>query len=218
MNREASPEQAAVGVDKGPGQGGEDRKYGVEEPELDEDLFRRLVLANQHDILARLVPREAAHHERNARMLREGWPFELVPEIATAEEYCADPLTREEVLFVIDILELYQVLQDAEDKGLKAEGPPGFAFPGFCGNYEIKLLSFYQDTRERERRLFESLRLANPRDLNSHWPMADFYSRMLAVWDELGRPRDLDEAQFQAIAAAWVPPERRGVETVLQSR
>jgi uncharacterized protein YfbU (UPF0304 family) len=189
------------------------REAGEPAPELGEALFRRLVLAGQQDILALLDPRQASHHRRNARLLREGWPVELVPEIGTALEYLADPLTGEQVLFVIDILDLYRVLQDAEDKGWKpAEGPPSFAFPGFCGNHEGKLLSFFRDTRERELALFSSLRLANPRDLNSHWPMADFYRRMLAKWDEYGRPHDLDEAQFQAIAAAWVPPEKRGVD------
>jgi uncharacterized protein YfbU (UPF0304 family) len=179
---------------------------GEPAPELNEALFRRLVLARQEEILALLDRRRASHHRRNARLLREGWPVELVPEIDTALEYLADPLTGEQVLFVIDVLELYRILQDAEDKGWKpAGGPPNFAFPGFCGNHEGKLLSFFRDTRERERPLFESLRLANRRDLNSHWPMADFYRRMLAQWDEYGRPHELDEAQFQAIAAAWAP-------------
>jgi uncharacterized protein YfbU (UPF0304 family) len=106
----------------------------------------------------------------------------------------------------IDILELYQVLQDAEDKGFEAtRGMKSLVFPGFCGNHEGRLLDFYRDTRERERRLFESLRLMNPDDLDSHWPMADAYRRMIARWGEYGRPHDLSEEQFQAIAGEWGP-------------
>lgn len=172
--------------------------------ELDEALFQRVVLANQYEMLASLRPKEADLYLDIAERVRAWWPLEDMYPIDGMREMREDPLTREDQDFVKDVLEIYDALQRADGQGLVGEAErPAVRFMGFCGNYELKYLSYLNWLRGRD--MFLYVKLANPNDTNAHWPMVETYRRMLARWDELGRPRQLD-----AGAAAALLGERLG--------
>lgn len=165
---------------------------------LDTEIFQRLVLANQYEILACLDPDGEEGYRDLARQIQSGWPLERLQPAIWLEEACEDPLTAGDQDFVRDMLELFDALQRADERSGGTERG-AVAFPGFCGNYEGKYLAFFDWLRRQ--RHYTYVRLANPRETNSHMPMLPAYERMLARWEALGRPRELEAADAAAILA-----------------
>ena len=176
--------------------------------ELDEALFRRVVLANQYEMLASLRPDVADHYLDCARRVRDWWPLETIYPIDWMREMREDPLTAEDQEFVKSVLEMFDALQRAEGEGLIDEASKrAVRFLGFCGNYEIKYLAYLDWLRGQD--MFLYVKLANPGDTNSHFPMIEPYRRMLETWETLGRPRTLGATEAAALLRARIHPDKR---------
>lgn len=168
--------------------------------EIPDEVFKRLVLTNQYRILALVDDeRNADYWERAADVAEDGWPVESLPGFDRLAEAAEDPLTRDDQEFVLDIFQIYQLLQDAADKGMAAADGRGVDFPGFDGNYETKLMGYARHLVDHEQR-FVSVRTMGP-GFNSHWPTVETYTGMIAAWDRQGRPLRLSRSQFDEILA-----------------
>lgn len=179
---------------------------------LDTEMFQRLVLANQYEILARVEPDLGELYRDLADQVRKWWPLDALQPVQWMEEARHDPLTASDQAFVLDILELFDALQRADEDGKVGEDDRGaVGFPGFCGNYEGKYLAYLDWLRDHER--FQYVRLRDPRDANAHMPMLAVYERMLDKWRELGRGPTLSAAEAAAIIG-----ERRRMRMSLNSR
>jgi hypothetical protein len=179
---------------------------------LDTEMFQRLVLANQYEILANLEPDLADDYLDLAQQVRSWWPLESLPPVRGMSEIREDALTAQDQGLVLDVLELFDALQRADREGkVGEEDRNAVAFAGFCGNYEGKYLGFLEWLRDHER--FRYVRLRDPEDANAHMPMLALYRRMLDKWRELGRPRNLSAAEASAIFG-----ERRRLRFSLNAR
>lgn len=136
----------------------------------------------------------------------EGWPAEDLPDVEQLQSYLRDALTKEDQQFVLDALNVFELIQD----GLKAGFTPKFErvftkFPGFDGNNESKLMAYAKHVVEYENR-FEYVERENNR-FNSHFPMIEFYQRLISAWERLGRPHQITEELFDGLIAAQRHPE-----------
>jgi uncharacterized protein len=178
--------------------------------EIDDQLFKRLVLQNQYLILSYLDKEGSADWERASKIIAQHWPLDELPAIGNIQSYGGHPFTVEMRRELMDTLDLFEVLQGAEDRGLTQPdgGIVRTEFPGYSGNEESEFLSYYRDlTKQGER--WPHLRRSNTSDFNSHFPMREAYLRLVAKWKELGTPRTLSQEQFERILSEWVHPENR---------
>lgn len=176
--------------------------------EIPDHLFKRMVLANQYRILSHLDVDEGDYWRRAADRAVEGWPVEDLPDVEVMQSYLRDALTRQDQHFVLDALNVFELLQDGLRKGLKPKGEHALTtFPGFDGNNETKLMSYARHAVEQEGR-FESVERAS-QDFNSHLPMAELYQRMISAWERRGRPLYIDESLFDALLDAQPHPSNR---------
>ena len=139
----------------------------------------RSILMHQHRVLAKLEPENAEYHENAAEILQRGYYEMFGSECLGIEE---DAMPRQTMLYVADVLEMYQRLQDAFDELLedvKAEiGRDRVVFPGFNGNGEARLIGYARFLREKMER-FTSVEAT--KDMNTHHPTAGMYGRMLSA-------------------------------------
>lgn len=177
--------------------------------EIPDGLFKRMVLANQYRILSRLDPDSAGYWLKAVDMAVEGWPVESLPDVDVMRSYQDDALTREDQRFVLDALNVFELVQDGVKAGY-ANGEERImtAFPGFDGNNEGKLMSYARHVVETEGR-FEHVERA-ARDFNSHMPTVELFQRMISAWERHGRRPVLTRPLFDALVAAQVHPSRRG--------
>jgi uncharacterized protein len=175
---------------------------------LDTELFQRLVLANQYEMLARLDPDRAEEHVDAATRIRDWWPLQDLRDVDWMSGARQDPLLLEDQRFVHDVLTLYSVLQRAHSSGCTSSAGYGAPkFRGFCGNEEGKYLDYYRWLLKTER--YVLVERADPDDPNSHQAMIETYARMLDKWKSLGRPDELDQGQYDAIMFEWIHPSYR---------
>lgn len=176
--------------------------------DIPDALFKRMVLANQYRMLSLLDPEEEGRWRRAAEMTLEGWPIENLPDVEIIQSYLRDALTRQDQHFVLDALQVFELLQDGERAGYKPKVPHATTlFPGFDGNNEAKLLSYARHAVEEEQR-FESVKRASD-SFNSHMPTVELYQRMISAWERRGRPLHITEELFDALIQAQIHPSRR---------
>ena len=169
--------------------------------DIPDDIFKRLVLANQYKILALLDKGSAENWEAAAEIAQEFQPYTGFPGMDAMLDYRRDPLTVEEQNFVMDALEVFAALQDAEEAGCKPPAPYNDStFPGFDGNNETKLMAYARDLRDRLHK-WQYVKVASA-DLNSHYPTVDMYERVIGAWKQVGKPRRLSEEQYARVAGA----------------
>jgi uncharacterized protein YfbU (UPF0304 family) len=174
--------------------------------DIPDDIFKRLVLANQYKILALLDKASADDWEAAAEIASEFQPYTSLPGMDSMLDYRRDPLTVEEQDLVMNALEVFAILQDAEKAGCKPPAPyTESIFPGFDGNNETKLMGYARDLRNRQHK-WQYVQVAS-KDLNSHHPTVDMYERMIEAWQEQGRPHKLTEDQYAKILGARSYPE-----------
>lgn len=167
--------------------------------DIPDEIFKRMVLANQYRILALLDDESSADFwERAADVAEDGWPAHGLPGYDRLAEAALDPLTEADQTFVLDIFTVYQLLQDAAKEGMVASDGHGVDFPGFDRNQEGRLAAYALHLQREDR--FTCVRSISP-DYNSHWPMAQTYRFMVDTWHRLGRPIRLSRQQFDAIIA-----------------
>jgi uncharacterized protein YfbU (UPF0304 family) len=176
--------------------------------DIPDELFKRMVLVNQYQMLALLDVKDREFWEQAAEMTRSGWPVDSLPGVDLIKSYLKDALTTDDQRFVLDAFHVFELLQDAEKKGMKPTQEHAFTkFPGFDGNNEGQLLSYARHIRQNEHR-FEYVELAG-NDLNSHFPAAEMYQRMIVEWERQGRPLYLNQEQFDGLLLAQSHPSRR---------
>lgn len=141
---------------------------------------QRMILANQHEILAILKQDEA--HQCLAEQLRDGHEWLYSQELGAV----SPTLSEVDTEFVVTILEIYTNLQNSFRVLADATGILGgeLQFPGFDGATEAGLLRF-------SRALYKSKKyrcsLAS-RGGDSHAATRDRYGRMITRWEDLGTP------------------------------
>jgi uncharacterized protein YfbU (UPF0304 family) len=169
--------------------------------DIPDDVFKRLVLANQYRILALLDKGSARDWEAAADIAAEFRPYADLPGMDSMLEHRRDPLTAAEQDFVNDAMNVFAVLQDAEKAGCRPPEPyTASTFPGFDGNHETRLMAYGRDLRDRQHH-WQYVAAASD-DLNSHHPTVDMYERMIEAWKRLGKPNKLSEDQYAEIAGA----------------
>ena len=159
----------------------------------------RLVLRNQYQILEHIDPENKDWYHRAVEVLESGYEFEY----ETLAPWIRDPMSHDECLEVIEILEMhrdlhisYEALQDTtvvEERDIR--------FHGFDGNNEPRQLGYAHFLIEDEGKWAE---LAGSGDgLNSHLPVLDTYRRMQAVWkDCVARRRSSEDYSSDALLTA----------------
>lgn len=169
--------------------------------DIPDTLFKRLVLLNQYRMLALLDADDEGHWSSAAEKVLQGWPVDDLPDVGIIRSYLQDALTKDDQRFVLDALNVFELLQDGERKGYKPKKEHAFTvFPGFDGNHETKLMSYARHAVLTEHR-FESIARTDD-SFNSHWPTVEMYQRMISTWERLGRPLFIDQKLFDALIEA----------------
>jgi uncharacterized protein YfbU (UPF0304 family) len=167
------------------------------------DVDRRILL-NQYKILSALYPGDAAHYDRLAEILAEGY-YDEWSDIVLVD--LKKPLPREDTDFVLSILTLYDWMQRSyyslslyERRGIDDKI---LRFPGFDANAEARLATYARFLVQRmERFTFLNTALG----MTAEAPRCAIYARMLAA-APVPEERGLTAQELRAIfdAAAWRP-------------
>ena len=163
----------------------------------------RLILANQYEILAALKNDDS--YARISEELRDGhaWLYQQ-----HFDYFSSSNMREDDAEFVVTILGSYSDLRDSYEQLADKSGiePHQVEFPGFDGNNEGELLSFARALRKSER-FIDTL---PEHGKNSHMPTRDIYGRMIAKWEELGKPHfPLSKEQIAALLSARTHPSNR---------
>lgn len=174
---------------------------------IDDDLFKRLVLINQYTILSHVDREGREEWERAAAKVRRHWPVDELPGVPELLSARRDPFTEGDRDFVYGVLAMYEALQHAENESVVRADGQGALFDGFDGNGETKHMAYTRSLVHDEGK-WEHLRTSN-KDFNAHHPTLEIYGRMLKAWDSQGRPFILTADQYAALLAARIHPENR---------
>lgn len=144
----------------------------------------RLILYNQYEILKAINPEEAEDYEVNQDILINGFKVNYENLIEGFGEETSEEISN----FVIDVLQMYRVLNNSYDS-LNDEGKEqidlyNISFKGFDGNYETDYYTyakFYLNQLGR----FEELKESEHFEINSHRNMLSNYRRMVSLWKEV---------------------------------
>ncbi|MEK4700377.1 YfbU family protein [Solibacillus sp. FSL R7-0668] len=141
---------------------------------------QRLLLLNQYDILSKLDP-EDNYYSKCRDILANGYEV-LYSEISNR---LSEPMSSEQGGFVIDVLQMYRVLNTSYEQLEDKENITDFdvAFKGFDGNEEGKYYSFAQFFLDDYNR-FGELKENESFSYNSHSNRVEKYSRMVMLWKD----------------------------------
>lgn len=158
-----------------------------------------MILINQFMILAKLYPDEAVEYENKAKALQMGFArhYEwLLP--------MSDEITEEDSSEVLAILEMFDAVQGSlkSNGKLSGEERKALKFRGFDANSESDQYSYANFLIKDEGRYKWLATDCEDKFLNSHMPVLEMYRRMLAKWNELGKPRSMDLETLKSIADA----------------
>jgi uncharacterized protein YfbU (UPF0304 family) len=168
----------------------------------------RWILANQYKILEQVDPDNAEHYQTMQEILEKGYETEY--RWKTQHIYDDDDVvTEEKGHYVINVLAMYDALQQSYQRLADKEGidQNAFAFPGFDGNNEGEYLGYARFLRDKEEK-FTDLQVSG-RDLNSHFPTLDMYNRMQNAWAQRGGGHEMSRDDINAILTARIHPDNR---------
>lgn len=189
-------------------------------------LVERQTLALLHRILARVLPEDAndedgdeSYQLSRASVLEQGFTGEY----STEFEVLSGELSIAQCGFVVDVLSMFQLAKwSMEDLGGKGEGLPedqvhALTFRGFDFNDPLEgHMGAYVRHLVTEDRWAEQMEVVhNGERGNSHLPMREAYSRMLAEYRDLKQrqpkhqPRLLTKRELEQLAAARIHPDNR---------
>jgi len=153
----------------------------------------RLFLANQHEILSFLDKDNSEYHSKLAEQLKRGhkWLYEQ------SFDYFSENLSEENAQLVLDILQIYEMLQDAYDSVVDKTkvSADEIKFPGFDGNNEPEFMGFV-DALKKDDRYVDVIENGYR---NSHSQKIHRYSIMITKWEEFGKPYSLTNDQVLEI-------------------
>jgi uncharacterized protein len=142
----------------------------------------RLILINQHEIMAILKPDERDHHQQIAEAIRAGDETTYQEHLQLNE---TQPNLEEHAEFVLTILEIYDDLKYSASQleNQSRIDPDKLIFPGFHASQESDLMAY----ADAQRGKYPSVlyKAGN----NSQVPMTEKYQAMIGKWNELGQPR-----------------------------
>lgn len=147
----------------------------------------RLLLANQHEILALLEPHFADSHKQVVEALRSGYQSA----IDRLFDNVFDGLSREECLEVINVMDLHTALMLSHKNLSPADQATvrvkDLDFLGYDGNDETMFMAYARYLVEHESRFTDLAQLSDgsKNDFNSHYPSRDGYSKMVDAWKAL---------------------------------
>ncbi|WP_288497705.1 YfbU family protein [uncultured Acinetobacter sp.] len=148
----------------------------------------RLFLSNQYEILGTL--KDDDFYLRLAEQLREGhkWLYEQ------SFDSLYENFPEESSELVIDILQVYEALQDSYDALAEKSDISEYdvKFAGFDGNNETDFMGFVDALKESNR--FVSVIEAGTR--NSHFPKVHTYQTMITKWRELNESHQLSKDEI----------------------
>ena len=189
-------------------------------------LVERQTLALLHRILARVLPEDANDEDGNepyqlgrASVLEQGFTGEY----STEFEVLSGELSIAHCKFVVDVLSMFQIakwsMDDLARKGerLTEDQKHALTFRGFDFNDSLEgHMGSYVHHLVTEDRWAEQMEVVHKGERgNSHIPMREAYSRMLAEYRNLGQRRLargsglLSKGELEQVAAAWIHPDNR---------
>lgn len=162
----------------------------------------RLFLYNQYEILKLLNLNDDYQEKRYEQLqaiVAEGYEFEYHQLLDIFE----DEMPKEESKFVLDVLQMYRVLNNSyiklKDDEKSEIGSYDITFKGFDGNVDSRELSYLTFVFDECKRYAEIFR--NMDELNSHHDYRDMYKEMLSRWESLetGRYAELTLNQMKSV-------------------
>ncbi|WP_111848321.1 YfbU family protein [Acinetobacter baumannii] len=148
----------------------------------------RLILANQYEILGLLKKED--YYLNLAEQLRDGhkWLYQQ------SFDTFSDNLSDEDAELALNILEVYEALQDSYDALSDTSGisPQDVKFAGFDGNNESEFMRFV-DALKKSNRFVDVI---DDGVRNSHMRKVHIYETMIQKWDDLGRSHSLTKDQI----------------------
>lgn len=150
----------------------------------------RLFLANQHEILSFLDKDNSEYHSKLAEQLKCGHKWLYEQSFDSFDENLSD----EDANLVLDILQVYEMMQDAYDALADKTGisESEVTFPGFDGNNETEFMGFV-DALEKDNRYVDVIKKGHR---NSHSQKVHRYESMINKWEEFGKPYSLTKDQL----------------------
>lgn len=155
----------------------------------------RLILRNQLTIMKALkVPNiSSSQYDEMIEIVESGYEIFYSDVLSGVSE---DDTPRTVTKEVLDILDLFRALHDAEQNGVKLNPGRGYAkFAGFDGNASTGHLGFSRFLLDVQGKYQES---APARNSHSGGTLA-VYQRMVATWKSLGGRYQLSQADADAI-------------------
>lgn len=161
----------------------------------------KISLINQYKILSKLYPEEESYYQELTSIIENGYSIFY----SQLKGWISDELPEDECKFVLDILNLYRVIEDTKRKNKNsnlAEYRHSY-FEGFDGNNESEYLSFASFLIKKQGKFAEQQDyLIKNDDLNSHHQMKEKYDRMLRKWEQYSKPYSLTLEQVIEILDA----------------
>jgi uncharacterized protein YfbU (UPF0304 family) len=156
----------------------------------------RVILANQYQILASLDESESQYYLEKVKILTNGYSF-LYDSLKI--NFCEE-MTYDEGKFVLDILALYELIEDVKRKTQyeKIINHPYGYFNGFCGNYETAYMAFCQFLVNDQNKFKVQKKYFSKNDgMNSHVPMIEKYKKMINVYSSISNNALYCELTFE---------------------
>lgn len=144
----------------------------------------RVLLINQYKLLAALYKEEEAHYRELIGILENGYEIFY----SMIDEWISDDMPTDEGKFVLNILDLYRVIDDLKrsSKNQELADHPYSFFRGFDGNHETEYMGFCRFLIDEQGKFQEQQQYFLKNDhLNSHMLMIDKYKRMLGVAENI---------------------------------
>lgn len=160
----------------------------------------RLILYNQYEILKSLNPDEKEYYEIDQEILINGFKYNYDGLV-----HCFMDDTPEEISqFVIDVLQMYSVLNNSYDKLKDDEKSQidlyDISFTGFDGNEETDYYVYAKFHLEKLDK-FGELKESEYYAVNSHANTLNDYRKMVSLWKEVktGRYNNVSLKNMQYI-------------------
>ena len=163
--------------------------------------LERVMLINQYRILSKINPNEANYYEELIEILENGYSVFY----SMIDDFVYDEAPVEEGKFVLDILQLYRMIddyiRDNEEHPFKEHH--WIPFKGFDGNNEFRYMSFARFLILNQGKFTEQKKFFSANDsLNSHTRTVDKYRRMMDRWEECDDKYNLSEEDISQILDA----------------
>lgn len=148
----------------------------------------RLILYNQYEILKSLNPDEKEYYERDQEILINGFKYNYTDLVGGFMDETPEEISQ----FVIDVLQMYRVLNNSYDKLNEDEKSQidlyDISFKGFDGNEETDYY-FYAKFYIEKLDNFGDLKESKWYAINSHGNMLNDYIKMVSLWKEVKTSR-----------------------------